>query len=311
MNKSLPLITVNMLTYNNFIYLEQALESVFSQTYPNIELIISDDGSTNFDLEYIEELCSRRSKNIQNINIIHHENNIGTVKNFNNGINVSKGEYLIGLSSDDIFYDNNVISNVVNFFIETGADIVTCKRLICDSEMKNELNVLPEESDIKYLVSKDKLLYQRLCYSNYISGACTYYSKKIFDKYGLFDEKYNLLEDYPFYLKLAREEEKIYFYNGITVKYRLGGVSTSGINPKLKLDSLKTIKEEILPFVGRENINLYNWKSFEYDFAVNNSKLNLRLFRKYPKEVFLKIINKSKLIKISPEDLICRGGNDD
>jgi len=58
MKVKLPIVTVKILTYNNFDYLEQTIESVFSQDYPNIELIVSDDGSLNYDLEYIEKLIS-------------------------------------------------------------------------------------------------------------------------------------------------------------------------------------------------------------------------------------------------------------
>ena len=49
-------------------------------------------------------------------------------------------------------------------------------------------------------------------YGNFVSGASTYYKKEIFDKYGLFDEKYKLLEDYPFYVNLAFNNEKIGYH---------------------------------------------------------------------------------------------------
>ena len=79
--KEFPLVTVEMLTYKKFDYLEASLNSVFAQDYPNIEIIISDDGSPNFYKEYIENIINKKTNNIKNVQIIHHEVNLGTVKN--------------------------------------------------------------------------------------------------------------------------------------------------------------------------------------------------------------------------------------
>ena len=74
-------------------------------------------------------------------------------------------------------------------------------------------------------------------YGNFVSGASTYYKKEIFDKYGLFDEKYKLLEDYPFYVNLAFNNEKIGYIDYPTIQYELGGISTaSNRNPLLDQD---------------------------------------------------------------------------
>lgn len=297
MDSRRPLITVNILTYNNFNYLEQTINSVFSQDYPNIELILSDDGSSNYDLDHIKTLVSKKPDKIKNLQIIRHEKNVGTVKNLNNCIKKANGIYFIGLSSDDLFYENNTISNVVDFFLKKDALIVTSRRLVCDESMQNEIQVLPTDSDLRYIIEDKDLLFERLCISNFISGACTFYSKKLFDKYGLFDERNSILEDYPYYLKLSRENETIHFYEGLTIKYRMGGVSTSGkVNAKLKEDSLNAIKNEILPFSKRINGELYRWKAFEYEFAISDRKINIRLLGKYPKEIILKALTKYKIL---------------
>lgn len=291
-----PLITVNILTYNNFDYLEETINSVYFQDYPNIEIILSDDGSSNYDSDYIKKVTSKKPGNIRKLQIIHHEKNIGTVKNLNNCIRNANGDFFIGLASDDMFYEATTISKTVNFFLKSNALIVTSKRLAYDKNMQNEIVVLPTDSDISYLLEQRDFLFERLCISNFISGACTFYSKKLFDKYGLFDESYILLEDYPYYMKLSRQNEKIHFYDEITVKYRLGGISTSGkVHPVLYRDSLNVIKNEIMPFNNRINNNLYKWKSFEYEFNINYRKLNFRLISEYPEVIIYKTLAKLKL----------------
>ena len=81
-------------------------------------------------------------------------------------------------------------------------------------------------------------------YGNFVSGASTYYKKEIFDKYGLFDEKYKLLEDYPFYVNLAFNNEKIGYIDYPTIQYELGGISTaSNRNPLLDQDYVTLFKD--------------------------------------------------------------------
>ena len=301
--KEFPLVTVNMLTYKKFDYLEAALNSVFVQDYPNIEIIISDDGSPNFYKEYIENILNKKTNNIKNVQIIHHDVNLGTVKNLNNCIKLSSGKYFIGLSSDDMFADERVISDVVNYFEKSSAFIITSKRAVFENNL-NDYKVLPDQKDIQYFYN-DKL-FQRLVIGNFISGACTFYSKELFKKMGLFDEEYILLEDYPYYLFLARNNIKFHFLDRITVFHRLGGISNSKkINPVLKKDSLLAIKKEILPYPELINKKLYQYKQFQLDLAKSRNKISLKMFMKYPILYTQKILEKVGLYSfLSLENLL-------
>ncbi|WP_163000613.1 hypothetical protein [Vibrio owensii] len=70
-----------------------------------------------------------------------------------------------------------------------------------------------------------------------MSGASTYYRRSLFEKIGYFDEKYRLLEDYPFYVKALTLGVKINFLDIKSIRYGMDGVSTStNINPLLKKD---------------------------------------------------------------------------
>lgn len=268
-----PLVSVIILTYKKFQYFKECVDSVLNQTYPKIELTISDDGSDNFDLEYIKSYIDEKKKNnIIYVNIIRHKNNIGIVKNYNNAIKVSNGKYIIGLALDDCFYDYNVIDNIVNTFIETRASIITAYRDAYDDKLMNFIYKLPRKEEVQILKS-NKNLYRVLCKANFISGACTYYSREFFFKYGLFDEEYKLLEDYPKYLKCTRNGCKIEFLNMTTIKYRFGGISTSNrINPILKKDFEAVILKEILPYKKDTGIFINRLKKFEYCRKTNKKQ---------------------------------------
>ena len=100
-----PLISVIIPTYNRCLLLQEAITSVQSQTYPNWELIISDDGSTDDTVETIKKLDDPRIHVIT----LPHTGHIGNV--INAGVKYSKGDWLAFHSSDDVWLPENSSRN--------------------------------------------------------------------------------------------------------------------------------------------------------------------------------------------------------
>lgn len=274
----IPLVTVVILSYNSDAYIWNAIDSVLEQTYSNIELIISDDGTKNLNINQIYNYIQNNSKNnIKKYKIIYNDKNIGTVKNYNNAIKNSEGQYIVGLAADDVFYNRTTVEEIVNFFIKTNALIVTAYRDVYDSNLRNFIKRLPNNSEVKKIM-RNTNLYKELCKGNFISGACTYYSKRFFEKYGLFDEDYTLVEDYSKYLSITRQNEKIFFIDKPTIKYRLGGVST-GLKPNklFQRDVNKVILKEILPYKNEVGVFIYRLKKSMITCGENKFK-NLILY---------------------------------
>lgn len=259
-----PIVSVIVLTYKKFDYFKECIDSILKQTYSRIELIISDDGSENFNRDFIEGYINENKKsNIVSVQIIHHPN-LGTVKNYNQAIKASHGKYIVNLAVDDCFYDESAVSNIAEFFEETKALIVTAYREVYDEKFQEEIERLPYR---KYLstLRTNKNIYQILCKGNFFSGACTYYSKAFFEQYGLFSESYVLLEDYPKYLEATRRGCPIGFLEKTTLKYRMGGISTSGkIHPLLKKDYETAIEKEILPYPKETGWFMHRYSRFDY-----------------------------------------------
>src|SRR5688572_27262369 len=91
------LISVVIPTFNRAHLISEAIESVLAQSYPNWELIIVDDGSTDETQSLIRNFSDTRIRYFR----IEHSGSFGTVRNF--GIQASKGEYIAFLDSDDIW----------------------------------------------------------------------------------------------------------------------------------------------------------------------------------------------------------------
>lgn len=236
------LVSIIVLTYKKFDKLERCLKSILSQKYSNIELIISDDGSENFEYEKVEKILNEKNENIIRVEIIHHSKNLGIVKNYNNAIKISKGTYILPLASDDEYYDENTINRIVENFgdslIATGIREIYAENGKCIGEK-------PEIYEREKII-KNNFYRFNIYNGNIVSGSSTYYKRKIFEKYGYFDEKYILLEDFPFYCKILRAGETIKFLDFKVIKYNVGGVSTKKeVNYKLNQDVIRTYEEEI------------------------------------------------------------------
>ncbi len=118
--KTKPLISVVITNYNYGEYIPKAIRSILTQTYPNIELIIINDGSTDNSDKVIKEILKNNPK--QNIKYVNRENK-GIVYTRNEGLELASGEYISYLDADD-YFNRNYISKSYNIAKEYDADVV-------------------------------------------------------------------------------------------------------------------------------------------------------------------------------------------
>jgi len=100
----MTLVSVIMPYYNKRSFFKESIQSVFSQTYKNLEIIIIYDQEDQDDLRYIKKI----TKNKKNVFIIKNNKNIGVARSRNNGIKKSKGEFIAFIDCDDIWKKNKI-----------------------------------------------------------------------------------------------------------------------------------------------------------------------------------------------------------
>lgn len=274
-NDNNPLVSIVMPVYNS-PDLFASIDSVLSQTYPNIEFLMLDDCSKSFDKEVIKKYIAENShENIKRYFVEVHSVNLGTVKTMNELFRLSSGEYVYTLACDDIFFDNDVIRDWTDEFIRSKADFITAKRECVSFDLKESLEIQPGKKQRRWLgLLPPKLLYRKIIPENFIFGCCTARSRKSFCSVGLLDERYKLIDDYPFYLSILRRGVPVHFYDRIVVKYRAGGVSNpQNVNDFYLSESDEIMENEVFPFVDSRKIRYRysRWKDSvkgisEYDF---------------------------------------------
>ena len=226
--------TIIVMVYKNLDQVRQTLDSIKKQTYSNYEVIVSDDGSPNYTQEDFDKITEQYKNEFTYFKLINNGINRGTVKHF-------KGTIICPLSSGDQFYNENSLQEIMNAFDQEDKLIYTSKRMI---KKENSIEYYPSLYQVSLLDQSNHFFEYIMKYGNFVSGASTYYKKDIFDKYGFFDAKYRLLEDYPFYAKLALNNEKIGYLDYPTIQYELGGISTaSNRNPLLDQDYVTLFKD--------------------------------------------------------------------
>lgn len=119
--QELPLVSVIIPVYNVLPFLPEALDSVISQTYRRLEILVIDDGSTDGS----GQLCDEYGKRDPRIRVIHQENR-GLSGARNTGLDRMTGEIVAFLDSDDFFHPE-MVRKMVAAMTESGAEMAVCQ----------------------------------------------------------------------------------------------------------------------------------------------------------------------------------------
>lgn len=184
-----PLVTVYIPTFNRVELLKRAVQSVQSQTYQNLEIIIVDDCSTDGTHEYLKQLAKEDNR----VRYFLKEKNSGACVSRNIAIVNANGEFITGLDDDDYFLNSRIEDFVENYFL-TKADIQcsTYTELCSNGEVVNTYHQL------------ENIGYKHLILENYI-GNQIFINFKYKDKFR-FNEKVKVMQDLECWFNIIFEK---------------------------------------------------------------------------------------------------------
>ena len=247
-------ISIITVVWNNKETIKDAIGSVLSQTYKNIEYIIVDGASTDGTIEVVQSYGDTISKFIS-------ESDSGLYDAMNKGISLATGDIVGILNSDDFYIDDKVIEKVVKEF----------KDKKCDSVYADLVYVKPEnlEKTVRYYDSSH-FNPQKFAYG-WMPAHPTFFVKRwVYEKYGVFRTDLKIGADFDILARFLYTHKISYSYmKEVSVKMRIGGVSTGG------LKATWLISKEQLQVCSDNNIDTNIFK----------------IFSKYPRK-FLEILKK-------------------
>ena len=278
MNNS-NLVSIVLITYNSASYVIETLESIAGQTYKDIELIISDDGSSDHTVTLCKSWLEEHKGRFFNAEIVTTEVNSGIPGNCNRGIKKAQGAWIKLIAGDDILLPTAIEDN---FEFTKGKDIKILFSKIQLFKMvgDEQVNLSVKPSNHHLLLSKGltaKKLYHTLLHADLISFTpSVFFNASIFAEIGFFDERYRLMEDYPFWLKATKNGVMLHFMDKLTVLYRIhdqsvfGGAKNEKIVSKAYLRNENFRRDNVYP-----NYSTFGLLNAKYIYGVNNLLKNL------------------------------------
>jgi glycosyltransferase involved in cell wall biosynthesis len=228
-----PFISVIIPTYNSENFITKTLETLYSQTYNNYEVIVSDDGSTDNTVEAARAFFDRYEHRENKILINSHE---GAAAARNRGIEVANGDWISFLDSDDLWFEKK-LSKVADYILRNYIDIV-CHSAIVKSNEKEILVI--RHNFHNYNVSPFLSLYR----SNSLGTSAVTVKKALLTEAWLLDKSLPAAHDYDLWLRMAMVPDvKIGFIKEPLAYYitRKGNISS---NIEKRLECLLTIGEK-------------------------------------------------------------------
>jgi glycosyltransferase involved in cell wall biosynthesis len=229
MTTEIPLVSIIVITYNSARYVLKTLESARFQSYRNIELIISDDASSDMTVELCENWIASNRERFHNIMLLTSRFNTGTSSNCNRAIKLAAGEWIKLIGGDDILTNKCIEENMQFISLNSHIKLLFSDCVIIDENHK-EIGHLSNNSEFFGLSAKKQ--YQKLIWANYVATPTAFINASVFKIIGGFDERIRIVEDYPFWIKATKNDYKLYYFNVDTVLYR-------------KLSSLLDIKQSL------------------------------------------------------------------
>ena len=207
-------ISIITVVWNNQETIRDAIESVLSQTYKDIEYIIVDGESIDGTVEIVQSYGDKISKFIS-------EPDNGLYDAMNKGISLATGDVVGILNSDDFYIDEFVIEKVIEVFKEHKVDS-------CFADL---VYVHPNNLE-KVVRHYDSSAFnpQKFAYGWMPAHPTFFVKREVYEKYGLFKTDYIIAADYELLVRFLYKHEVSYYYlKKVITKMRTGGISTSGV----------------------------------------------------------------------------------
>lgn len=249
-----PLVSCTVLSYNSANTIIETLESIKAQTYKNIELIVSDDCSTDNTIAIIEAWLEQNRNRFVRTELLTVKKNTGVCLNSNRALDACKGEWKKGIGADDILLPNCIADFIAFVQQHPEAQWISSYMQVYKNNF-NPKNCIAHKSVARRaffdLTAEQQL--KQISTWNLISATPLFYKMSTLKAIGGFETRYSF-EDYPTFMNLLENGIKCDFMDIETVGYRIhDSISNSSkriFNYKFVLESKKFHEERCFKYLS-------------------------------------------------------------
>jgi glycosyltransferase involved in cell wall biosynthesis len=237
-----PLVTVIVAVYNQAKFIEHTIKSIINQTYINIEILISDDCSTDDSGKILKLLSDEDSR----IRLFLQSENLGITKNFNFLTAKATGKYVATFAGDDVMLPNKIAQQVKILEENSNASFCHHSVTVIDSLTSKPLGLL------KYNYLNDITTIHHVLRDLGIPGGMSIMYKRAAIQNPVFDPNIPVASDWLFIIKLTMAGRGLYIKDSLCF-YRKD-ISYNGKNPiKYENDFIKTIELTRSLYANKDN----------------------------------------------------------
>lgn len=233
-----PFVTVLLPVYNAEKFLRRSIESILGQTYLNFELLIINDGSTDYSEEIIKSFGDRRIRYLKN------SSNLKLIKTLNLGIELAKGEFVVRMDADDEALPERIERQV--------AFMMKNPRLAASGTFAYRVSVGGKQENWRYPTTNSEMKC-RLFWGNSIIHPTAIIRRSIIDKIK-YKEGYEHAEDYKLWTELITMYELANLPEYLLIYYEHKGQITNTKYQKMNDTKFKINRE----WLGELNLSLPN-----------------------------------------------------
>lgn len=280
-----PLVSIIVVTYNSSKYVFETLESAKAQKYQNIELIVTDDCSSDETVDICKRWIENNNRRFVRTELITNVLNSGIPTNLNRGIKISKGDWIKSIAGDDLLAED-CITELIHFIFTFQGDVQILSSNYIKFSCKSIRNGEIVRNWNTWFCSKECSAhdqYQMLLRENRIFASTVIYNRDLLKMVNGFDERFRLLEDWPFWVKITGLGYKIYHLDKALVYYRFhenslshGFIDPNTIYPELSKITYSFKKKELLhrlPYIERLGLR-HELIGMKICFVLGNNKRN-------------------------------------
>ena len=224
------LVSCWVVCYNSAATVVETLESIKSQTYQNIELIVSDDCSKDDTINICRDWLDNNKERFIRTELLTVDKNTGVAGNCNRAIQACHGIWLKGCAADDALLPN-CVEDYVNFVIIKSEARWVASEIRRYKETFEEKNCLSRHyvstRDLYDLAVEDQII--RISKENTIPAMSLFCQLSLINEIGGYDTTYSF-EDYPFNITVLEKGYKCYFMDKETVAYRFHDSASQSAN---------------------------------------------------------------------------------
>lgn len=239
----MKLVSVVVLAYKSADTIIETLDSIKNQSYPSIELIVTDDCSSDNTVAVVKKWMEENKESLYDMKLITSESNTGLPANINRGLKAATGVYYKGIAGDD-YLTPDAIEKYVDFCEKNPNTFPIGKvHLFTDKDSNPSFPEVQAYCDRCYEFAKKpyKEQYKMLLMQNRIvAPSATFYTMDFLKKVKGYDEEYKWFEDYPMNLKVMHAGYKFGLIDEEIVWYRMSEKSvTASQQLRLKNTEMK------------------------------------------------------------------------